>query len=237
MGGILPPWTTAPSWTSRLPTCHRSRLRRRPKGRSRARCRSPARERARFHRSPTTAFYPTARRWRWWRPAAASSGCACRGSTRPAYSVRCSTVTRDTSGSAPRDRGAGRRGATSRGPWCSRRAGGTKAGWIIVRDALLIGGWHHERRALPHPSRRAPTDYDADHVLLRTARCVNGEVEVLLECEPVFDYGRKPGRWEYTDGGYHEGMARARGGRCLAAAATDLRLGFRGRTRDRPHTG
>ena len=56
---------------------------------------------------------------------------------------------------------------------------GTGSGWIIVRDVLLIGGWHHEHER-SHTHRRAPTDYDADHVLLRTVRCVNGEVEVVL---------------------------------------------------------
>ena len=52
---------------------------------------------------------------------------------------------------------------------------GTGKGWIIVRDVLLIGNWHHEHDR-SHTHRRAPTDYDADHVLLRTVRCVNGEV-------------------------------------------------------------
>ena len=54
---------------------------------------------------------------------------------------------------------------------------GTPTGWIIVRDVLLIGPWHHETE-LSHTHRRAPTDYDADHVLLRTVRCVNGEVQL-----------------------------------------------------------
>jgi hypothetical protein len=67
----------------------------------------------------------------------------------------------------------------------------TGAGWIIVRDALLIGDWHHEAEP-SHTHQRAPTDYDADHVLLRTVRCVNGEVEVVLDCEPVFDYSEHP---------------------------------------------
>src|SRR5437763_8817394 len=83
----------------------------------------------------------------------------------------------------------------------------TGAGWVIVRDLLLIGPWHYERER-PHAHRRAPTDYDADHVLLRTVRCVNGEVEVLLDCEPAFDYGCKRVGWEYTRPGYHEGVAR-----------------------------
>ena len=43
---------------------------------------------------------------------------------------------------------------------------GTPTGWVIVRDCLLIGPWHHETsRSNSH--RRAPTDYDAEHVLLR----------------------------------------------------------------------
>ena len=55
---------------------------------------------------------------------------------------------------------------------------------------LLIGPWHDtEERSTTH--RRAPTDYDADHVLLRTMRCVNGSVEVQMECDPIFDYGRR----------------------------------------------
>ena len=70
---------------------------------------------------------------------------------------------------------------------------GTRGGWIIVRDVLLIGPWHHEDER-SHTHRRAPTDYDADHVLLRTVRCVNGEVQVALDCEPVFDYGRERGQ-------------------------------------------
>ena len=66
---------------------------------------------------------------------------------------------------------------------------GTKGGWVVVRDALLIGPWHHQHdRSNTHT--RTPTDYDADHVLLRTVRCVNGEVQLGLACEPVFDYGQ-----------------------------------------------
>jgi hypothetical protein len=81
---------------------------------------------------------------------------------------------------------------------------------LIVRDGLLIGRWHHDHeRSNTH--RRAPTDYDADHVLLRTVRCVNGEVEVVLDCEPVFDYGRVPAGWEYSGPGYHECVATAEG--------------------------
>src|SRR5207253_8176637 len=63
-----------------------------------------------------------------------------------------------------------------------------QGGWIIVRDALLMGPWHNtDERSRTY--RRAPTDYDADHVLLRTVRCVQGEVQLVLDFQPAFDYG------------------------------------------------
>ena len=88
--------------------------------------------------------------------------------------------------------GARRPALPARARWSWRRRWGTRTGWIIVRDVLLIGPWHHDdERSNTH--RRAPTDYDADHVLLRTVRCVNGDVQMDMDCEPVFDYGRKAG--------------------------------------------
>ena len=104
---------------------------------------------------------------------------------------------------------------------------GTSTGWIIVRDVLLIGPWHHEHeRSRTH--RRAPTDYDADHVLLRTIRCVNGEVQTVLECSPVFDYGRRPATWSYDGAGYHQAVARAEGVDLELRLTSDMRLGFEG---------
>ncbi|HEV8116289.1 MAG TPA: glycoside hydrolase family 15 protein, partial [Acidimicrobiales bacterium] len=104
---------------------------------------------------------------------------------------------------------------------------GTSTGWIIVRDVLLVGPWHHLKDR-SHTHRRAPTDYDADHVLLRTIRCVNGEVQVTLDCEPVFDYGRRPADWVYTDHGYNQGLATAEGVDVQLRLTTDLRIGFEG---------
>jgi GH15 family glucan-1,4-alpha-glucosidase len=105
---------------------------------------------------------------------------------------------------------------------------GTRTGWVIVRDLLLIGPWHHEDdRSETH--RRSPTDYDADHVLLRTIRCVNGSVEMNLECSPVFDYGRVHPKWEYTSDGYHHAAAKAPGDdKTVLHLTTDLRLGIEG---------
>jgi GH15 family glucan-1,4-alpha-glucosidase len=49
----------------------------------------------------------------------------------------------------------------------------TPTGWVIVRDALVMGPWHDtEARSRTH--RRTPMDWDAEHILLRTVRCVSG---------------------------------------------------------------
>src|SRR5918996_8749 len=76
-------------------------------------------------------------------------------------------------------------------------------GWLVVRDALTVGPWHHTTERA-HRQRRAPNDWEADHTLVRTARCAQGMVELQLECEPRFDYGRKPAAWDYSGPGYHE---------------------------------
>jgi alpha,alpha-trehalase len=104
---------------------------------------------------------------------------------------------------------------------------GTSSGWIIVRDVLLMGPWHHEQER-SQTYRRAPTDYDAAHVLLRTVTCVNGEVQLVLDCEPGFDFGRRRARWEYSDGDYHQGVATADGVDLRLKLTTDMRLGFEG---------
>jgi len=104
---------------------------------------------------------------------------------------------------------------------------GTPKGWVIVRDVLLIGPWHHEgERGATHT--RAPTDYDADHVLLRTVRCVNGEMQLALDCEPVFDYGLVPGTWDYTGPGYHQISCTAEGTDLNLTLTSDMNLGFEG---------
>jgi alpha,alpha-trehalase len=104
---------------------------------------------------------------------------------------------------------------------------GTSTGWIVVRDALLIGPWHHERDR-SGTYRRAPTDYEAEHVLLRTVRCVNGEVQLAMECLPVFDYGRMRATWRYAGDDYHVGIADADCDQPALRLTTDLRLGFEG---------
>ena len=104
---------------------------------------------------------------------------------------------------------------------------GTPTGWIIVRDVMLIGPWHHEDER-SQTQRRAPTDYDADHVLLRMVRCVNGEVQLSMHCSPVFDYGRRQASWRYLGPGYHEAEAEGDDSQPAIRLTTDLRLGFEG---------
>src|SRR5256714_1715488 len=111
----------------------------------------------------------------------------------------------------------------------------SRMGWLIVRDALLVGPWHdEEERSNTH--RRAPTDDDAEHVLLRFVHCVQGVVEVHLDCEPNFDYARKGAEWKYTGEGYNEAVATAEGCDVELKLRTDLRVGFEGRRARARHT-
>jgi alpha,alpha-trehalase len=104
---------------------------------------------------------------------------------------------------------------------------GTRLGWLIVRDLLLIGPWHHDTER-SHTHRRSPTDDDADHVLLRTMRCVNGSVEVHLDCQPLYDYGRVHAAWAYDGPGYGSAVGSFEGHDLHLRMTTDLRLGFEG---------
>ena len=104
---------------------------------------------------------------------------------------------------------------------------GTETGWMIVRDVLLIGPWHHQGDR-SQTYRRTPNDYEAEHIFLRTIRCVSGEVQTIMDCEPVLDYGRQHVRWDYTGDSYHQGEARAEGSDVRLTLTTDMRLGFEG---------
>jgi GH15 family glucan-1,4-alpha-glucosidase len=104
----------------------------------------------------------------------------------------------------------------------------TKTGWLIVRDALCMGLWHNtDERSKTH--RRSPTDFDAEHVLLRTIRCVSGTVELSMSCEPVFDYGASEATWAYDGSGYGEAVCSSPDGSVTLRLTTDMRLGIEGR--------
>ena len=96
-----------------------------------------------------------------------------------------------------------------------------RGGWIVVRDAMCVGPWYHQqRRSGTH--RRPPTDFEAEHILLRTVKCIIGNVELSLDCEPVFNYGRTEARWEYSGQGYGEAIAHGGEGDVQLRLVTDL---------------
>jgi GH15 family glucan-1,4-alpha-glucosidase len=103
----------------------------------------------------------------------------------------------------------------------------SRTGWLVVRDALCIGPWHHDSERA-HRQRRAPGDWEAEHVLVRTVRCPQGTVELQLECEPSFEYGLVAPEWSYTGHTYHEARATGREASVDLLLATDLRIGFEG---------
>jgi GH15 family glucan-1,4-alpha-glucosidase len=100
----------------------------------------------------------------------------------------------------------------------------TPTGWIMVRDALTMGPRAHDDEITPHT--RPPADDDGDHMLVRTVLCLDGQVEVELVCEPVFDYGRQPAEWAIIDGDRH--TADATGAAQTIRLQTDMAIGIEG---------
>ena len=100
----------------------------------------------------------------------------------------------------------------------------TPSGWILVRDALTMGPRETEDAVTPHT--RPPADDDADHLLVRTVRCLEGSVEIDLVCEPAFDYGRTSADWTLVDGSRH--TADATGAGQTIRLKSDLALGVEG---------
>jgi alpha,alpha-trehalase len=98
----------------------------------------------------------------------------------------------------------------------------TPTGWAVVEDALTMGPWETEDTVTPHT--RPPADDDADHMLVRTVRCIDGRVEMELVAEPVFDYGRAEATWTLVDGDRHR--AEAAGAGQTVHLVTDLQLGI-----------
>jgi GH15 family glucan-1,4-alpha-glucosidase len=98
----------------------------------------------------------------------------------------------------------------------------TPTGWIVVRDALTMGPRQGDDQITPHT--RPPADDDADHLLVRTVGCLDGQVEVELVCEPVFDYGRTPAEWTLVNGGRH--TADASGAGVTLRLQTNMELGI-----------
>jgi GH15 family glucan-1,4-alpha-glucosidase len=99
----------------------------------------------------------------------------------------------------------------------------TPMGWVEVREALTMGPRRGEDVVTPHT--RPPTDEDAEHLLVRVARCIEGEVEIELTCEPVFDYGRVTAHWDIKEDGHR---ADASGAEMTLRLQTDMTVGVEG---------
>ncbi len=100
----------------------------------------------------------------------------------------------------------------------------TPGGWVTVRDALAMGPRRGEDTVTPHT--RPPTDDDAEHTLVRVVECIDGQVEIELVCEPVFDYGRTAATWTLVDDDRH--TADATGAGVTFRLRTDMPLGIEG---------
>ncbi len=89
----------------------------------------------------------------------------------------------------------------------------TETGWVVVHDALTIGEWASSGGAGSRPD----TEHESDHSLLRTMTCVDGEVEIEMECRPRFAYGADAATWSGGDLG--EAVARGADGSELALSS------------------
>ncbi|HEX5527352.1 MAG TPA: trehalase-like domain-containing protein, partial [Solirubrobacterales bacterium] len=100
----------------------------------------------------------------------------------------------------------------------------TETGWAVVKDALTIADWvpagdGSDRQGRPE------TAHESDHSLLRTMTCIDGEVEMEMECAPRFAYGAETARW--SGGELGEATATAEDGTELTLTS-DLELAVEG---------
>ena len=102
----------------------------------------------------------------------------------------------------------------------------TPTGWLTVHDLLIMGPHDGEKRRADY--HRAPTDFGAVGVLLRTATCISGRVEVLVNCAPMFDYGTAAGTWSYQRDGYDAMRAAPHEGDLQLDVSGNVRLGVLG---------
>ena len=91
--------------------------------------------------------------------------------------------------------------------------------WLVVRDALTVREW-----AQDGDGERPRTDHEPDRTLVRVATCIDGEVEMELECRPSFGYGTEAATWS----GGARGEARAFGAGQRLDLTTDLNLILKG---------
>lgn len=105
----------------------------------------------------------------------------------------------------------------------------TPTGWLTVRDALCMTRWRHHATRAEH-YRRAPPDFEAAAMIVRTVECTYGHVGVELDCSPVFEYGAMPAKWSYAGEGYGAARASIDGKQPSLLLTTDLHLGLEPRS-------
>ena len=102
----------------------------------------------------------------------------------------------------------------------------TPTGWMTVQDFLPVGpGEEGVRRQDYH---RAPSDSGAVGALVRIATCISGRVEVMVNCEPLFNYGTDTGNWSYSGDGYNAMTVAAKDSDVQLDLAGSMRLGVLG---------
>jgi alpha,alpha-trehalase len=77
----------------------------------------------------------------------------------------------------------------------------TETGWAVVHDLLSIPEWATE----DGKGGRPRTEHESDNSLLRLITCLDGEVEIEMECLPRFGYGAEAASW--SDGELGEATA------------------------------
>jgi alpha,alpha-trehalase len=108
----------------------------------------------------------------------------------------------------------------------------TPQGWVRVIDALTVGEWHDNEEGSSHT--RPPTDYDADHLLVRMIECIQGQVQVEMVCEPMLDYGATMASWVAVED--EPRALDAVDGRTAFRLFSDMRMGVEGNRVHARHT-
>ncbi len=114
----------------------------------------------------------------------------------------------------------------------------TPQGWVRVVDALTIGEWHDNEEGSSHT--RPPTDYDADHLMVRVIECIQGHVQMEVVCEPMLDYGATAASWtavkdDQAEVGHHQALD-VSDGRTVFRLFSDMRVGIEGNRVHARHT-
>ena len=102
----------------------------------------------------------------------------------------------------------------------------TATGWMVVQDFLAMGPVSHEGRRPDY--HRAPADIGAVGALVRIATCISGRVEAVVNCLPLFDYGRTGGTWSYQGDAYDSMTLAPAEGSMQLTLAGNLPLGVLG---------